>query len=58
MVGETINGQKAEIASIYNLSDDTLRICMPEGKPLQRPTGFESKPDDVGNILMVFNRKK
>jgi uncharacterized protein (TIGR03067 family) len=40
---------------IYELSDDTLKICMSRGNT--RPNDFETKPDSQRHLLVLKRRK-
>ena len=48
--------EKFTLSCIYEIKDDTLRICMSKLKPDERPTKFRGK--DVGYCLMVLKRPK
>lgn len=43
---------------IYELEADNLRICFPEGRPGERSTAFESKPNSVNDVLIVLRRER
>jgi uncharacterized protein (TIGR03067 family) len=42
---------------IYELEDDNLRICFPEGRQGERSTAFESKPNSANDILIILKRE-
>ena len=41
---------------IYELEGDNLKICFPEGRPGERSTAFESKPNSVNDVLIILKR--
>ena len=43
---------------IYDLEDDGLKICFPEGRKGERSTAFESKPNSVNDVLIVLEREQ
>lgn len=42
---------------IYELEGDNLKICFPEGRPGERSTAFESKPNSVNDVLIILKRE-
>ena len=42
---------------IYELEGDSLKICFAEGRPGERSTAFESKPNSVNDVLIILRRE-
>lgn len=43
---------------IYELEGANLKICFPEGRPGERSTAFESKPNSVNDVLIILKREE
>ena len=50
--------QTKPLFGIYELKDDSLKICFDESGEGERPTAFESKPNSVNDVLIILQRKK
>jgi uncharacterized protein (TIGR03067 family) len=55
-VEESRKGQVDE--GIFKIEGDTLTVCLHQGKERQRPTRFETSPEQPDTILAVFSRAK
>jgi uncharacterized protein (TIGR03067 family) len=52
-------GRKGQVdEAIFKIDGDTLTICLHQGKEKQRPTRFETTPEQPDTILAVFERVK
>jgi uncharacterized protein (TIGR03067 family) len=43
---------------IYELEGDNWKVCIPEGRPGERSTAFESKPDSANDLLIILKREQ
>jgi len=57
MDGKDGNGKPLSMIGIYELADDTLRICFAKPGAKERPTKMETMPDS-GQSLIVYKRNK
>jgi uncharacterized protein (TIGR03067 family) len=42
---------------IYEMQGDTLTVCFSEARGAERSTAFESQPESVNDVLIVFRRE-